>query len=1004
VTLVRGRNEKGEAMHRRTVGRYIPFALAFLLFLPLAASAQSTLAGLVRDESGGVLPGVTVEASSPVLIEKVRSGITDEQGRYRIVDLRPGTYQLTFALTGFSTVVRSGVEVPSNLTVTINADLKVGTLQETVTVSGAAPVVDVQQASMTQVMTRDIIDALPTSRNIMSVGQVVLGVRSATPDIGGSRTMEQPSMRAHGVNNRETTQLVDGQSIQSYETSLPMTYWDDALQSEVSLTTNAIPADTSGGGMRLNAIPKDGGNVVSGSVFLGGTDGNWQSKNIDDALRARNIASANGIAHIQNFNASMGGPVKKDKLWFFTSVRHMSSDETVANTAKQYILSDGTVYRTVLDQFVRDTSLRLTWQVSQQHKFSTFFSRIWKRKGHDFSAGVDPRAGQPRDAKRALYGVGQARWSSTLSSKFMVEGGYSTAINNPVIGMPDESRKVRGTPEWYASAQRTDTAYNKNPDCIYATGCTQWMSANWNKRGYQRHVVAASASYVTGTHNLKVGVQDTFGPARNIYDRNADLVEAYVNNKPSTVTVYNTPILTRGWVNRDMGVYAQDSWTIGRLTLTPGVRAEWFKSGMQKTSMPAGRFAPFRDYAAQPNMPDWGPDWAPRFSAAYDLFGDGRTALKANASKYFLQYSDTILLRYANAVQSSDSRNWFDADLIPGTSTISGVALATNGDGIAQDNEIGPSSSSTFGLRSDRNPAPDLQRVYHWEYTGSVQHQLLPRVSVTGAYFHRIFHGLENTDRTLITNADYTSFTLPMPSFSNDPTLSGVLDPNEIITVYNLNSAKRSVWSSAQVDRNGDDQSIYDGVEASFSARLPNATVFGGWTMEKNVSVFCSSDDDPNGVSTSDLYLGDTASSGGRFCDQRNFDVPFQHQFKLSGTYTLPFSVDFGAVLQSYPGQARVITWQPAASLFPGGSRTNSETIILTKPGQLYLPRYNQLDVNFRKNFRSGRKRFSLQFDLFNVLNGNSIFSTNNAIGSSLGQVTSILMGRLPRLAFQMQW
>jgi len=174
-------------MHRNPVGKAILVAIACLVLFPLAASAQGSLAGLARDESGGVLPGVTVEATSPVLIEKVRSAVTDDGGRYRIIDLRPGAYRISFSLAGFTTVVREGVEVPPNVTVTINADLKVGTLQESVTVSGAAPVVDVQQASRTQVMTREIIDTLPNSRNIMSVGQMVLGVRSATPDVGGSR-------------------------------------------------------------------------------------------------------------------------------------------------------------------------------------------------------------------------------------------------------------------------------------------------------------------------------------------------------------------------------------------------------------------------------------------------------------------------------------------------------------------------------------------------------------------------------------------------------------------------------------------------------------------------------------------------------------------------------------------------------------------------------------------------------------------------------------------------
>jgi hypothetical protein len=367
--------------------------------------------------------------------------------------------------------------------------------------------------------------------------------------------------------------------------------------------------------------------------------------------------------------------------------------------------------------------------------------------------------------------------------------------------------------------------------------------------------------------------------------------------------------------------------------------------------------------------------------------------VKGSVSKYFAPWTGGYATRYANSAVLSESRNWYDADLIPGTSTISGVVLATNGDNIAQDNEIGPSSSANFGQRSDRNPAPDIRNFSNWEYTASLQHQLLPRVSVTAGYFHRTYRDLMIIDRQQIATADYTSFTLPMPDFSNDPTLIGVLDPKEIITVYNLNSAKRSVYNASQLDTNSTgalggtaNQSIYDGLEVSFSARLAKGTVLGGWTMEKNISVFCDTNDNPNGVTSSDLYQGVTVSTGGRFCDNRDFDVPFRHEFK------------------SYPGSPRVITWQPAASLFPGGSRTNAETIILTKPGALFLPRYSQLDINFKKNFRAGQKRFSVQLDLFNALNANAIWGTNNSIGSSLGQVTSILMGRLPRLAFQMQW
>src|SRR4051812_26743709 len=173
--------------------------LAGLLFLPAAAQAQSQLTGQVKDESGGVLPGVTVEAASPVLIEKMKTAVTDDQGRYTIVDLRPGTYKVTFTLTGFSTVIRDGVELPANFVATISADMKVGSLAETITVTGQTPLVDVSQAARTQTLSRDVIDTLPTTRHIMSYGNMVAGVRFGTPDVGGSRQMEQTLPRAHGV-------------------------------------------------------------------------------------------------------------------------------------------------------------------------------------------------------------------------------------------------------------------------------------------------------------------------------------------------------------------------------------------------------------------------------------------------------------------------------------------------------------------------------------------------------------------------------------------------------------------------------------------------------------------------------------------------------------------------------------------------------------------------------------------------------------------------------------
>src|SRR5262245_61371536 len=346
--------------------------LAFLLICPAIVKAQSQITGQVRDESGAVLPGVTVEAASPALIEKQKTATTDDQGRYTIVDLRPGTYKVTFVLTGFGTIVRDGVELPSNFVATINADLKVGSLAETVTVTGQTPLVDVTQAARTQVLSRDVIDNLPTTRHIFSYSNMLPGIRFVTPDIGGSRQMEQTNPRGHGVNGAQAQEAIDGMSTASQESNIVWTYVNDSLVQEVTVTVAAQPAEVQAGSMRMNIIPKDGGNVFSGSVFLGGSDGNWQANNIDDYLRSQNITRGNGIGHIQTFNASIGGPVERNRLWFFLTARHASTDEVVANVGEVIVTPQGEQLKSTIDQYIRDALARVTWQINQKNKLASF--------------------------------------------------------------------------------------------------------------------------------------------------------------------------------------------------------------------------------------------------------------------------------------------------------------------------------------------------------------------------------------------------------------------------------------------------------------------------------------------------------------------------------------------------------------------------------------------------------------------------------------------------------
>ena len=383
-------------------------------------------------------------------------------------------------------------------------------------------------------------------------------------------------MRQHGVNQRETNQLVDGMSINSNEDCLCMSYADDAMQSEVTVTTSALPAESSPGGIRVNSIPRDGGNTVSGSVFFGGTDGDWQADNVDDDLKARRIQSANGIAHIQNFNASLGGPIMRDRLWYFLTARHASSDETVANVEQHYDRPRRRVHQEHPGSVHpgRRPAPDLPGDAANQ-KFAGFFQRVWKRKGKDFSFGQDPRAATQRDPHTAHYGVGHLKWTMASTSKLLFEGGYSTSYQHWTGGNQAGRFKERDTPEWYQFAQKIDTALNINPDCAYSFGCTSWGSVAQNQHRGDAH----------GLRVLHVRTSPARTTSRSACSMPAARATTTASETPtwcrttrtagrSSVTVYNTPVITRGQVNHDLGIYAQDSWTINRLTLSPGVRVE----------------------------------------------------------------------------------------------------------------------------------------------------------------------------------------------------------------------------------------------------------------------------------------------------------------------------------------------------------------------------------------------------------------------------------------------
>jgi len=946
----------------RTLGHAILTAAVSLVLLPVAASAQSTITGSVKDSSGAVLPGVTVEASSPALIEKVRTVVSDAQGRYAIVDLRPGTYRVIFTLTGFMTFAQEAIDLPSNFTATVNGELKVGAVEETVTVSGMSPVVDVQNAQRTTVLTRALLDAIPVPRMYQAEGALAVGTKVSDQNVGGARSAVNPRLTAHMSVTKDTTIDVDGMKMNTLVgggDSHPD--HNDAMTQEVTVQTAALGAEVSAGGPHLNLIPREGGNVFSGATYLGYTDSAFQFDNLTDDLIKRGLQTPDSVKKIYDVNVSLGGPIKRDRLWFFGSYRNVGNDNIVANS----FYPDGSPG--VYDQRVRNYTLRLTWQVNPRNKITAYDDYQWKYVGHLYTSGIDV-ATASRTRPPVLKYTNGIKWTSTVSNKLVFDVGYGTSVNAYTEKYQPGILKDPFTPAWYATAGRQDIIR------LTTTSASTPETGTYNFR----YMLISSAQYVTGSHALKMGVQWHIGQTWNTADANADLVQRYRDGVPDSVIVYNTPTRLYALMGADLGLYLQDSWTLRRLTINPGIRYEYFNSSAQANAVEAGRFVPARSFAEIPDIPNW-KNFAPRLGVVYDLTGDAKTAVKASVNKYNRNFTTDFANRYNPLALQSDTRNWSDCDFLPGTSTCSTRVLATNKDNIAQDNEIGPSNNLNFGRAPARHADPDIKRPYDIEYSLSVVRQLLTGVSVTAAWYRRDTYNLEQQLNTLVTVADYAAFTTPSP-------LNG-----EPVTIYNLNRSKQGLVDL--LDTNATDRSTarinYNGLELSFSARLPRGgSVFGGWSADKLVTVACASFD-PNTF---------------RYCDQSQLGVPFRHDFKFAGSYPIVWGVQVGAMLQSYAGLPLAVNWTPAASVFPGAQRTQSVTINLIPPGSQYLDRWNQLDLSFRKTFKLGKYRVDGALDMFNASNSNVVLSQNQSFGSTLGQPQAVLQGRLLRVSSQIKF
>ena len=1009
-------------MRNRILGLALLFVAAGLI-LPGLVEAQGlgAVAGGVTDSTGAVLPGVTVDVTSPAMIGGARTAVTDDRGRYSVVSLPPGTYTVTFTLTGFSVVKREGVALSAGFTAPVNAELKVGSLEETVTVTGASPTVDVRNVRTQAVVQRETLDALPSAQNVTSFAAMTLGVSlsgngaGAGVDVGGSGgPMGFASVHNSRSNDMKTMQ--DGMNTNnSMGTNGGIMHFGQVYNmeavSEVVLSHTGMNAETETGGLQINYIPKDGGNKLSMSGRATFANESFQSNNLTDALRARGTTTASTVKEVSDYGGSLGGPIKQDKLWFFTAHRWWRADTYApgsfwnavhgqkAPNGRPLYVADAS-RRGFNSEPSRENSVRLTWQASGRNKIGYYGNLGHHVQVRGVSATLAPEAEQI--ASTPKNHLSQATFTRTQSNRVLIEGGF-TYLRNPFEFSFPEGVSTKDVSILELSPNLTYNARSSGAIPYNVGTPSDTDQVNW--RG--------SLSYVTGSHSLKFGGQSSHGWIVNNGSNNPipgfGPVQVTTNGGvPLSITLFAHPQYIRSDF-RNTGLYGQDQWTMGRATVNLGLRADLFDGWSPDQDAPPNPYVVGFHVNRVEGTPRWR-DIAPRLGFAYDLAGNGKTAIKVSTGKYMAGMGTGLPLAVnpGNAISKTVTRTWNDVN----------NNFFPDGDpkNPSANGELGPSPNAAFGTSVITSFFdPDMlskNRPYTWQMSASIEHELRANTRISLGYFQTSHYNQTVVDNTLVTSANYDPFCVTTPANSLMPGGGN----QQLCGFADISFAGRALvpHNTTKLDKNfGDQTEKYNGVDVELRAKLKGgAVVDGGISVGKTVNDACFVVDSPQGV------IGSAASF--QHCKVTTPWWAGNGQFKLNFTYPLPYGVELSAIYQNLPGApvlanvtftnaliAPALGRNLSACGSATGACTATATLNVIEPNTIFEDRVNQLDLRFAKLIRSRFGRVRASLDLYNAFNGSIVLGRNNAYGTAgvgWGRPTALMGGRLIKLGAQFSW
>jgi hypothetical protein len=1007
-------------MHERARAWFGVLATLLALSLPTAAGAQvlGTVAGNVKDASGAVLPGVTVEVASPALIEKVRTAVTDGNGQYQIVNLPPGVYSVSFSLPGFATVKRDALDVSVNFTSTVDAEMKVGSVEETITVTGESPIVDIQSAALTRSVTSETFKELPSGGSWIQMAALVPAIRASNTDVGGVLGDQVGAqVSAHGALPGDGVSMIDGLRIGNMYISSNLTNMSlsPLLFDQVDVQLSGQSGETGTNGVIMNAIPRAGGNRFSGSALANGSGPSLQGSNLTDNLKSRGATASTTLKTLYDLNGAIGGPIKQDKVWFYATSRYFTNEfylaeRFYATDASAVLRTDDRSKQAYGGTYTYDNNGRITWGINEKQKISGWYAFQYKVDPHWLIA--PPFLPSPEAARITTWHtqLSTTKWTYTATNKLLFEAGMAAGASPDTIKLdPDQ---VATCPAQGALAPRCISITVQNAgNQLYRAPTGFDFDDRLPSQSFN-----ASMSYVTGSHNAKFGFDmqrghfwrgdnnDSTGGIWYTVNRNLD------NSITPALLTIQSPVA--GWqnnLNYNLGLFAQDRWTVDRLTVNGGIRVDFLNESTEPFTATAHRWLPNRNqsYAAVKNVPNW-KDINPRGSVAYDVTGNGKTALKASISRGVEQDS----IRYAAAnnpastLVTQTARAWTDnGDFVPQCDLTSGAA---NG-------ECGPWLTPNFGSANVATIySPSIMdgwgvRPNNWEYSLGLQQEVVPRVSASFGYFSRVYGNFFVQDNENLSKTDFTQYSVTVPTDPKLPnsgqTVTGIYDPNILV-------GARNVIKSAEDF--GKQQHHWNGVDFNLDARMRNGLLLqGGFSTGKQMTDNCDIVDDVPEANTlgniggalppSVLGVGVNTIVPTSFCHQES---PFLTQYKGLVSYSLPwYGIRVSGTLQSLPGPQIIAT-----NVYSNANRLTlttlgrpftlaQSTVNTIEPGTQYGDRLNQVDLRFTKIVNVGRGRIDLNVDVYNAFNSDAVLAELGTIGAVWRRPTNIIQPRFVKFA-----